>query len=160
MSGSEKSDLRRINNALTSLLIHYHCAVVRAGWLWQCIDGSAATACPISCYRNREFACLDTDRYCPIVVIVRAGVVWMLGGDPCGRPGSSLLMVAYRNQGEVYSDLQDYEGAIKYYDRAIELDSEDVLVYNLRGNAYYYLKEYPKAIADYSRMIELDPEEQ
>ena len=51
----------------------------------------------------------------------------------------------------------DFNSAIIYYTKAIELDPKNVEAYYGRGFAYDELKKYPEAIADYTKAIELDP---
>ena len=55
------------------------------------------------------------------------------------------------------AELKEYEGAIKDYDKAIELDPNYALAYMNRGIAKAQLKQYSAAIADYDKAIELDP---
>ena len=51
----------------------------------------------------------------------------------------------------------DYEGAIKLYDEAIQINPYASYMYNNRGGCYQILKQYEKAIQDYSKAIELNP---
>ena len=70
--------------------------------------------------------------------------------------------VALSNQKKCEADKllnkEDYEGAIKLYDEAIELNPYAENAYNHRGDCYYHLKQYEKAIQDYSKAIELNPD--
>ena len=61
------------------------------------------------------------------------------------------------NRGLAKTFLKEYEGAIKDYDKAIELDPNFAPAYHNRGIAKYELKQYSEAIADYDKAIELDP---
>ena len=49
----------------------------------------------------------------------------------------------------------DYNGAIKLYSEAIELNSYNTNAYNNRGWIYYLLKDYMQAISDATKAIEL-----
>ncbi|GBU25510.1 hypothetical protein R83H12_02153 [Fibrobacteria bacterium R8-3-H12] len=49
-----------------------------------------------------------------------------------------------------------YNEAIEYYEKAIKLDPNFVLVYINRGNAHLEKGEYGKAITDYNKAIQLD----
>lgn len=49
--------------------------------------------------------------------------------------------------------LQDYNAAIKEFNKAIELDSANVNAYLLRGDSKDELKDYKGAIDDYSKAI-------
>ena len=51
----------------------------------------------------------------------------------------------------------DYDEAIDYYGKAIELNSKNSEAYLFRGSAWDELKEYNKAIADYDEAIKLNP---
>ena len=52
----------------------------------------------------------------------------------------------------------NYEGAIKLYDEAIQFNPYDYFLYEKRGYCYKALKQYEKAIQDYSKAIELMPD--
>lgn len=50
------------------------------------------------------------------------------------------------------------EQAIKVYNRSLELDPENFIVYNNRGNAYSDLHNFGQALEDYNQAIQLNPE--
>ncbi|MCX7924015.1 MAG: tetratricopeptide repeat protein [Clostridia bacterium] len=52
--------------------------------------------------------------------------------------------------------LMQYEEAIKYYDKVLELDSEDSRAYHGKGNALTWLDRYEDAIECYDKALELD----
>lgn len=52
---------------------------------------------------------------------------------------------------------KNYQKAVEYYTKAIELGMKNPAVYNNRGNSYRDLKESRKAIEDYNKAIEMDP---
>ena len=60
-------------------------------------------------------------------------------------------------------DEGDYQGAIDYYTKAIELDPENSEIYIKRGDvrSFYNMVDgnYQGAIDDYSKAIELDPKD-
>ncbi|MCK4796405.1 MAG: tetratricopeptide repeat protein [Spirochaetes bacterium] len=58
--------------------------------------------------------------------------------------------VAWYHKGE-------YDKAIEYYNKAIELDPNYTYAYYNRGSAWENKGEYDKAIKDYNKAIELDP---
>ena len=64
---------------------------------------------------------------------------------------------AYNNRGNVYSELNQLETAIKDYNKAIELNPNNAGAYYNRGNAHRNLNQYAKAIEDYSKAIEKNP---
>lgn len=65
----------------------------------------------------------------------------------------------YCQQGIDCVKRKDFMLAIKFYDLAIKLDSNNALFYRYRGNAYFYLKDYHKAIKDYQKALRLNPGE-
>ena len=58
---------------------------------------------------------------------------------------------------KAYAD-GNYEKAINFMTKVIEVEPEKVSAYNYRGRAYYNLGEYEKAIANYDESIRLNPE--
>ena len=56
-----------------------------------------------------------------------------------------------------FYSLQQYEAAIAAYNRAIEIDSENIWLWNNRGEAYARLEQFDRAIADFEKAIALDP---
>ncbi|MBR4151809.1 MAG: tetratricopeptide repeat protein [Selenomonadaceae bacterium] len=66
---------------------------------------------------------------------------------------------AYYGRGTACNGLKQYEQAIKYFDKAIELKLNPNLsyAYNNRGNAYSDLGQNERAIQDYNKAIELNP---
>lgn len=69
-------------------------------------------------------------------------------------PGTSSY---YYTRGNNYLDKEDFNNAIASYDKAIELDPQDVYSYNNRGLSYLNLGNFNRAIADCNEAIELDP---
>jgi tetratricopeptide (TPR) repeat protein len=52
----------------------------------------------------------------------------------------------------------NYEKAIEYYTKAIELNPEYLAAYINRGTVYHDIKEYKTAIKDYDKAVEINPE--
>ena len=52
----------------------------------------------------------------------------------------------------------EYEEAVEYYTKAIEIDPTYVFCYDDRGRAYANLGQYDLAIADFEKAIEMDPD--
>jgi tetratricopeptide (TPR) repeat protein len=70
---------------------------------------------------------------------------------------SGLIAAIYTNRGVIYGKSGQYQKAISYFTRAIELNPEDAETYSNLGKAYAGLGQYLKAISDYTKAIELDP---
>lgn len=64
---------------------------------------------------------------------------------------------AYNNIGLVYLQEQKFDNAIKYFDRAIQLNSTAGNVYFNRALAYSRLQNKDMAIVDYEKFIKLKP---
>lgn len=52
---------------------------------------------------------------------------------------------------------KSYDQTIKHYDKEIELNSNDAVVYYNRGTVFDDLGNYDLAIADYKKVLEIDP---
>jgi len=63
----------------------------------------------------------------------------------------------YYNRGIAKYDLNDYQGALQDYNKAIEFDSKYADAYCARGNAKSKLKDYHDAIQDHNKAIQLNP---
>jgi len=56
---------------------------------------------------------------------------------------------SYYNLGNALCVKQDYEGAIGFYKKAIELDDLNAPAFYNLGNAYYMIGDYDKAVKIY-----------
>ena len=63
----------------------------------------------------------------------------------------------YVNIGLDYFNKNNFNTAIEYFNKAIEINPNDKYGYFNRANAYLRLKEHQNAINDYNKVIELDP---
>ena len=59
------------------------------------------------------------------------------------------------NMGNAYYALKDYEKAIHYYEKAIEIDPELKSAYRNMGNAYYSLKNNEKYLENFKKAAQL-----
>ncbi|UCE08268.1 MAG: tetratricopeptide repeat protein, partial [bacterium] len=64
----------------------------------------------------------------------------------------------YLNRGIVYEYRGEYEKAIVYFTRAVEINPNYAEAYNRRANIYVGMKDYDKAIFDYNEALRLEPE--
>ena len=71
---------------------------------------------------------------------------------------TELLANIYRRRGGGYMYLKEYERAIADFDRALELDPNNIQAYLNRGRLYFGLKQYQEAIANLEHAIKLDPD--
>ncbi|MFW9257737.1 tetratricopeptide repeat protein [Nostoc sp. CALU 546] len=74
------------------------------------------------------------------------------------KPVSDAQKTLYQ-QGVNKYESGNYEGAVKDFNQAIELDPQNALAYNKRGDAYYRLGDYEQAQADSSQAILLNPQD-
>jgi len=74
----------------------------------------------------------------------------------CGQSTNKAAKQAFEKGFKAHEN-KEFNSAVIYYTKAIELDPKYVNGYILRGVAYDALKKYPEAIADYTKAIELDP---
>jgi len=59
-------------------------------------------------------------------------------------------------QGLLRRLLEEYNDAITFYSKAIELDPDNPGLYSSRGEAYWQIKEYEKSLQDYKKTLEFD----
>jgi tetratricopeptide (TPR) repeat protein/S1-C subfamily serine protease len=64
----------------------------------------------------------------------------------------------YNLRGVELNKLEDYEGALRDYNKAIELTPDNALYYSHRGDAYFQIGEKQKGIDDYDKAINLNRE--
>ena len=85
------------------------------------------------------------------------------------NPNSQNLSAAYNNRGLIYGEQEEYESAIKDYDKAIRLNDTTSLYYSNRAETYYWWAEsirnedcetsdiyYKNAVDDWNRALEFD----
>jgi len=72
-------------------------------------------------------------------------------------PGASSEVNLYNSRGYQSFKKGEYDLAIADYNRALEIDPTDSLVYANRANAYAANGKMKEAIADYNKALEIDP---
>ncbi|MCK4388665.1 MAG: tetratricopeptide repeat protein, partial [Desulfobacterales bacterium] len=85
-----------------------------------------------------------------LIVLVVWSMVTAMGGRE--KPGDD------KHLGIAEYEKGNYQEAIKYYNKGIDVNPDDSCLYNDRGLAYYALRKYDKAIPEYSKAIELKPD--
>jgi len=75
----------------------------------------------------------------------------------CWAPKRPLTVGELLDLGDKYLLELNYEQAIMYYTRVIEVEPNNVRACVGRGDAYAALQRYDEAISDYKRVIEIDP---
>ena len=88
--------------------------------------------------------------------IAAALSVLALGSPLISGCSNSLADIPYNSGVDKYEQ-GDYQGAIADYDKAIENNPQDEIVYLNRGVAKYNLKDYKGAITDLDKYIEINP---
>lgn len=61
------------------------------------------------------------------------------------------------NFANALDELGKFDEAIKYYNKALDIDKNCALVYNNRGYSYYQKKDYESALKDYDKALLLNP---
>lgn len=61
------------------------------------------------------------------------------------------------NIANAFDEVKNYDKAIEYYNKAIEIDKKCALAYNNRGYSYFNKQEYENALQDYDKAILLNP---
>ncbi|GAI23733.1 unnamed protein product, partial [marine sediment metagenome] len=64
---------------------------------------------------------------------------------------------AWNNKGTAFAELGDFDKAINYYERAIEIDPTCASAWNNKGLAFSELGDFDKKIKCYEKAIEIDP---
>jgi serine protease Do len=80
---------------------------------------------------------------------------------PIAIPGAPSVDTALINDLRAQADFklrrQDYAGAIALMDKAIQLDSQNPVLYEERGNLYLFNQDYLSALIDFKQVSQLDP---
>lgn len=61
--------------------------------------------------------------------------------------------------GELNYDIEDYDKAIKFYNKALEYEPDDAAILTNLGLAHVYKQEYEKAIHLYKKALEIESED-
>ena len=66
--------------------------------------------------------------------------------------------VVYSLRGDCKYWLEQYDDAIEDFNKALELEGDNVTDLKNRAKTYYQMKEYEKALDDFNKVLEIDPE--
>ena len=66
----------------------------------------------------------------------------------------------FKNLADSFFENKDYKSAIENYTKAIDINTNDPLLYLYRGQSKFKLKDYLGALSDYSKANELEPEDE
>ena len=69
-----------------------------------------------------------------------------------------MCRVLLQSIGAAYAAKEDFDNAIKDYNRAIQLEPDYAEVYNNRGTAYANKDEFDNAIENFDKAIQLQPD--
>ena len=67
------------------------------------------------------------------------------------------LATAYKNRGDAYDDVGQYERALEDYDRAVTINPLDAEAFNSRGATYIALERFELAIENFDRALSINP---
>ena len=77
--------------------------------------------------------------------------------DPRAVRARLFLRKRHSNRAVAYDELKQYSEAVKDWDKAIELDPQDVNAHSNLGLAFYHQGKFEKAVAASQQAIRLDP---
>lgn len=102
----------------------------------------------IASYFDKIHTLEDQLKYSEIIDLCEKILKWKINQtDKC---------YAYYYLGKAYTAQAKYKMAIYYYDKAIDIDKSDYLIYFYRGFVYEKIQLNANAIRDYSKSIELN----
>ena len=64
----------------------------------------------------------------------------------------------YIKLGQFEIDLENYDKALDYFEKAIEFDPDNAIAWFLRGYCYQQVDEWKKALGSYDKALQIDPE--
>ena len=91
-------------------------------------------------------------------IAIAASLSVLALGSPLNVVRANPLFDQYVRQGAESYNSGNYRGALADYTKAIEIDSQNYVLYNYRGDAKFKLQDYQGAITDYNKAIEINPE--
>ena len=74
-----------------------------------------------------------------------------------GKENEKFQKAFFNNLGVINTEKGEYDLAIKYFNKSLEISPNDSLVYNNRGTAYGERKKYDLAVKDFNEAIKINP---
>ncbi|MEK6809775.1 MAG: tetratricopeptide repeat protein [Nanoarchaeota archaeon] len=68
-----------------------------------------------------------------------------------------LVASTCNSRGSTKKNLEDFQGAISDYNKALQIDPNYAIAYNNRGVAKMHLGDFKGAISDYNKALQIDP---
>jgi Flp pilus assembly protein TadD len=84
-------------------------------------------------------------------------ILTILAGGATAEGIKETDQITLINQGVAFIKEGQYDRAIAYFNKAIDINARDAVAYNNRGIAYTEKGQYDKAISDCSKAIEINP---
>ncbi len=94
----------------------------------------------------------------PLLLFLTRIFVWLVS-DQKNKvlPANVFSNKNYSQKGNLCFEKGDYDQAIYYYSKIIEIDPRDWRAYNNRGNSYFQKGDYEKAIMNFTKSIGIHP---
>ena len=107
-------------------------------------------------FKNKCSKLVEDEKYIELLTICETKLEELNKTAPDDKEFLACIYFAIGYAKEI--GLENYDNAIEYYNKAIELKPDYVYAYNNRGNAKYSLGKFQDAIEDYNKVIELMPD--
>ncbi|MCK4428769.1 MAG: tetratricopeptide repeat protein [Candidatus Aenigmarchaeota archaeon] len=79
---------------------------------------------------------------------------------PTDKPKEFILSSILYNCGCNLGKRKSYDKAIKYYNKALEINPDDECIWNNKGNILSEFGDYEKALKCYNKALEIDPDDE
>ena len=81
----------------------------------------------------------------------------LLQADDYNNKNNIVQAKLWNNRGTALANLGKHQQAIECFDKAIEINPNDVNIWNSKGTAFHYLSKYQQAIECFDKAIEINP---
>ena len=107
-------------------------------------------------FKNKCSKLVEDEKYIELLTICETKLEELNKTAPDDKEFLAYIYFAIGYAKEI--GLENYDNAIEYYNKAIELKPDYVYAYNNRGNAKSDLGNFQEAIEDFNKAIELMPD--